>query len=269
MELRRQLWSCGGLRQTGAAHAIFRGGPTGQAPQFRLRYFCIRGLAELPQLLLEEGGVPYEMEILGAQTFSESKSSCGPFGRMPLLVNHDGKGADLAQTGAITRFLAAKLGFAGADEVEKAHVDMVYCQFQDTFGNGEQYSAKALAEAAGVEIPTWRTLRRVNDFSLCQRSLATLQCFEELLEKSGTGFLVGSKLSYADVALFLQLFELDEADNAIDGWAWLTAFPQLGKFLETMSARSAIKAFVESPRRMPRIAPPNYVYVEGKLCPKP
>lgn len=269
-EFRKQLWAAGGLRQTGRMHAIFRGGPADKEPCFRLKYFVIRGLAELPQLLLEESGAAYEMELLGMQTFLDAKSSCGPFGRMPLLVNYDGKGNDLAQTPAITRFLASKLGFAGTDEVSKAEVDMVHCQFQDTFGNAEQYKASALKDAKGVEVPTWSETSRANELTICQRSLAALQCFEEVLKKSGTGFLVGTSLTYVDVALFLALFDLDEQENVpSSGWKWTEAFPQLAGFSKMMSARPAIQAFITSSRRMPRMAPPNYLYVEGNLCPKP
>ena len=66
---------------------------------------------------------------------------------------------------------------------------------------------------------TYRAMRRVNDYSVAERSIATLGHFEEILTRSETGWLGGTAApSYVDVALFVELLELSEPCHAPD-WA--------------------------------------------------
>ena len=78
-----------------------------------------------------QAGCSYEYDVVGGKAFAEVKPTL-QFGRLPVLYDYDGKGSDLVQSHAITRFIARKLGLAGQTPEEMAAVDMVYCQFQDT-----------------------------------------------------------------------------------------------------------------------------------------
>ena len=65
-----------------------------------------------------------------------------------------------------------------------------------------------------------------------------------------------------------ELFELAEPGNVPD-FATRFELPRLGAFLEMMSERPRIAAYIRSPRRMPRYQRPGYTYCPGKFSPKP
>ena len=97
-----------------------------------------------------------------------------------------------------------------------------------------------------------------------------LDYFEEILEKSSTGYLAStsSSPSYVDFALFYILFELAEEDN-LPQFHEDFDLPQLGTFLQRIESRPQIKEYLQSPRRMPRYARKQdgtslYTYIEGK-----
>jgi glutathione S-transferase len=263
--LYQELWAAGGLRESNA-RALLRCGEGD--PKFRLGYFPIRASGELPRLILEEAGFCYDYEVIGGTTFFDTVKPTLMFGRLPVLRNYDGQGGDLVQSQAIVRFLARNVGIAGTTAAEEATVDMIFCQLGDTLNNSDQFSATALRDAKEqMNVPSFKEMRRVNSHSLVERSLAALGCFEELLERSGTGFLVGSGLTFVDLALFNALFDLAEDDNVPD-FATRFGFSRLGAFLQDMESRPRIKAYLTSPRRMPRIGE-GYKFVPGKYAPKP
>ena len=86
----------------------------------------------------------------------------------------------------------------------------------------------------------------------------TLGYFEELLEKSGSGFLVSGGLTCVDFGLFYIIFELAEEDNVPD-FVEKFHFPKLGAFLESMQNRRYERAANGSSL---------YTYVEGKGSPR-
>ena len=112
----------------------------------------------------------------------------------------------------------------------RATIDSLYAFYFSTMRNngvtheGEHYAAGALRDApAGLrddaKPTTYRAMRRVNDYSVAERSIATLGHFEEILTRSETGWLGGTAApSYVDVALFVELLELSEPCHAPD-WA--------------------------------------------------
>jgi len=269
-DLRRQLYLARDLWST-EMHCILRRGHG--EPQFRLAYMPMRNRCEVARLILEEAGAPYDFEVIGFKRWWAVKEQT-PFGKVPILRALGGAGDDLAQEGAITRFLARKLGLAGRTVEEEAAVDMVYQQLFCTLRNnglthdGEHYSPVALRAAPGRAGPAYREMHRLNNCTRAERSLAALDVFEERLARTGTGVLVGDAVTYADLALFYILYELAEEDNVPD-FAERFRFPRLGEFLRAMAGRPRLKAYVESPRRMPRYERPGYVYCPGRGSPRP
>ena len=132
---------------------------------------------------------------------------------------------------------------------------------------GQNYAAGALRDAAAGEetltrdeAPSYRSMPRVNDFSVAERSLAALGAFEEQLERSTTGFLADHEgPSYVDMALLCELLELAEPDHVPD-FAERFRLPRLGAFLEEMRERPGVAAYLASPRRVPRYDRPGYTY---------
>jgi glutathione S-transferase P len=246
-ELRASLLASEDLWRT-TAHARIRGasGDASAPPRFRLTYMPMRNRAEVPRMLLELSETPYEFECVGFEPWTRamkprmaSEHRVGCFGKLPVLCDLDPAVADardgsplrVGQETAITRHLAARLGLDGGDDVRaRATIDSLYAFYFSTMRNngvtheGEHYAAGALRDApAGLrddaKPTTYRAMRRVNDYSVAERSIATLGHFEEILTRSETGWLGGTAApSYVDVALFVELLELSEPCHAPD-WA--------------------------------------------------
>lgn len=279
-EMWRHVWESVDLWST-SLHARVRcgGDSSGGEPAFTLAYMPMRNRCEVSRMMLEASGTAYDFEVVGFRAWPDLKGET-PLGRLPVLRDFDGAGGDLAQETAIMRFLARRLGMAGADAAEEATVDMLFQHYWCTLRNnglshdGEHYSADALRElAAGTAAPSggarpYRQMRRVNDWSVGERSLAALGVFEDRLGASSTGYLVGNGLTYVDLAMFVILYELAEEDNVPD-FAARFDLPRLGEFMARLEALPNVARYLRSETRMPRYSRPGYVYKPGKGSPSP
>ena len=275
----RSLWATRDLFKTDV-HAVIRCGGDG-APRFRLSYMPCRNRGEILRLMLEEARVPYEVEVVGFERWKHGVKRSTPHGKLPVLRDLEGSGTDLGQEGAITRYLADKLGLAGKTDAERAQVDALYCQWFATLRNhgvshdGEHFSVAALKEPGSTtagDVARFQDTFRQNSLSRKERSLSALRFFEERLSEQGTGYLAGPSPTYVDLGLFYVLFELAEDDNVPD-FAERFRLPQLGAFLARMQERPQILDYLKSPRRMPRYARDAsgaslYTYVAGRYSPE-
>jgi len=282
----KALWDKNDLFETDV-HGIMQCNLKGEADdaKFRLAYMPCRNRGEIIRLMLEEAQVPYEVEVVGFERWRDSVKASTPHGKLPVLRNYDGKGNDLGQEGAITRFVADQCGLAGKDALERARIDELYCQWLATLRNnglshdGEHFSVAALKQGGAEKnhktsknVIQYQDMFRLNKFSRFERSLTALRYFEECLGSEGTGFLVGDCVSFVDFGLFYILFELAEEDNVPD-FAEKFDFPNLGAFLRRMEQRPHILDYLKSPRRMPRYQRDDsgaslYTYVAGKYSPE-
>ena len=285
-DVARSLWQKHDLFKTDV-HAIIRCHAPHETPRFRLTYMPCRNRGEILRLMLDEARCPYEFEVVGFEKWSEYAKAATPHGKLPVLHDLTGElGAPLGQEGAITRFLADRLELAGRTPEERAAVDSLYCLWFATLRNngvshdGEHYSVASLkdlregGEDALVKVrrPRYKDVFRQNDLSRSERSLLALRIFEEVLEETGTGFLVTDAPTYVDLGLFYILFELAEEDNVPD-FADAFGFPRLGAFLDAMQQREQIRDYLESPARMPRYQRASdgaslYTYLAGKFSPE-
>ncbi len=197
-----------------------------------LTYFNMAALGEVPRLILEEAGVDYDYVTM--TNWAELKpeyvaSGKAAFGQLPL---YEEPGVTLVQRNAITRYLAKKHGFAGTNDVEAALIDVanegvadiiaqVVVFFRSPEDRREEIRQKIITEF----LPT------------------QLEYFAKLLEKNGNnGFLVGSKLSYADLALWTAL---NLISNKLDGTREVVEkLPSIKAFLDGVAARDKIKAYL-------------------------
>ena len=159
-------------------------------PLFRFAYMPMRNRGELIRLLLEESQVPYELEAIGFKNWKGEDSGIkqtAPHGKCPILRNYDGNGNDLCQEGAITRYLAERLGLSGATLDEKAHLDSLYTLWFCTMRNngvshdGEHYSVASLKLAKTDEKmdihylsnrknrPSYPSIFRLNNLNRAER----------------------------------------------------------------------------------------------------
>eukprot|EP01089_Gocevia_fonbrunei_P012231 TRINITY_DN282_c0_g1_i1.p1 TRINITY_DN282_c0_g1~~TRINITY_DN282_c0_g1_i1.p1 ORF type:complete len:209 (-),score=63.64 TRINITY_DN282_c0_g1_i1:90-716(-) len=196
----------------------------------RITYFNLAGRAEPARVLLEEAGVDYE--FVGVTDWANQKVALAAeltFGQLPLYQDND---ITLVQSQAIVRYLANKHGFVGSNDVEAAKIDSVNEGVVDLgskmvkalFGSDES-KAEGL-KALVADLPK------------------SLPAFETILEKSGgSGFLVGSKLSFADIELFLIVGKVSGISDETK--AEVAKFPQILAFLQRIGAREKVKAYFE------------------------
>jgi len=232
-------------------------------PLLHLKYLTLRGLADLPALILEAGGLPYRATYYGKEDFLKVKPSF-EFGRVPVL---EVEGHEMSQSASIVRFLAEKAGLAGSSAAEKLRLDVLYETFKDLFVShgtwGAAFDMKALSGGPLEKEPMlhFRETSNRGTYTAFQKASTGLKTFEDLLASSSGPFLLGGNITYVDLALFQKLHELGQADNMGAGWADQLGLPKLGAFVNAVSSKPQVAAFIHSGRRMPRIKRANNDYV--------
>jgi glutathione S-transferase len=207
-----------------------------------LSYFSSRGRAEIIRLVCAEASVAYTERHLGIyhpvnkMPEFEAFKATGvlPFGAVPLWEEPDG--FRLAQTDAIVRHLARTHSLYGRSAREAARCDMIFAGIDDLRVEirklvlVEESQRSALREELGGRtIPRW------------------LAHFEALLDANGTETIVGSDISFPDVALFL-LFETLRDNNFGEAYA---RCPRLTEHAARMAARPGLARYIASPTRFP------------------
>ncbi|ELR16918.1 glutathione stransferase [Acanthamoeba castellanii str. Neff] len=200
-----------------------------------LTYFHLLGRAELPRALLEDAGVDYDFVAVTnwpeskAQLIAEGKLA---FGQLPL---YEEPGLTLVQTTAIARYLARKHGYNGTNAHEEALID----QASEGVGDVLTSLVKTLFFTPAEQLAEAKE-------KLVKETLpGQLANFEKLLEKNGnSGYLVGSKLSYADLSLWAVVRLLVSRIEGTSEESLLGSFPAVKKLFTTVSERERLKAYV-------------------------
>ncbi|XP_030041904.1 glutathione S-transferase P 1 [Microcaecilia unicolor] len=203
-------------------------------PGYVITYFPVRGRAEAARLLLADQGAEWKEEVVSIQKWMAGEvdlKKTAVFGQLPQFKDGD---FVLYQSNTILRYLGQKYGLYGSNDKEKALIDMVNDGVEDLrqnyirliFQNFETGKQKYLEE-----LPK----------QLCP--------FEGLLSKHahGSGFITGSKISYADYNL-LDLLQ-NHQNLAPD---CLKSFPLLSAYVERMTSRPKLKVYLESEARKSR-----------------
>jgi glutathione S-transferase len=201
----------------------------------KLVYFAARGRAEIIRLALAEAGVEWVDDTF--DDFPKLKAS----GRLPFLAvpvwEEDG-GFKLAQSAAILQHIARGHGLYGANARESALVDQalgaiddVRIEIRKLMGAEPAKRAEVRKTLTTESLPRW--------FGMLEKLLGS--------NGGGKGFVVGDKITIADLALYY-LVEMAR-DN--DFGAALADCPKLGAFADRIAARPKIAAYLKSSRRFP------------------
>ncbi|XP_034345694.1 glutathione S-transferase P 1 isoform X1 [Arvicanthis niloticus] len=201
-------------------------------PPYTIVYFPVRGRCEAMRMLLADQGQSWKEEVVTIDTWMQGllKSTC-LYGQLPKFEDGD---LTLYQSNAILRHLGRSFGLYGKDQREAAQVDMVNDGVEDlrckyvtliytNYENGKDDYVKALP--------------------------GHLKPFETLLSQNqgGKGFIVGDQISFADYNLLdLLLIHRILAPGCLD------SFPLLSAYVDRLSARPKIKAFLSSPDHVNR-----------------
>ncbi|XP_064652650.1 glutathione S-transferase-like [Lineus longissimus] len=166
-------------------------------PKYTLQYFDGRGRAEVSRLIFAAAGVAFEDQRIDGEDWPKIKSTT-PFGSLPVLVVD---GQQFAQSMSIARYLADTFGLAGKSGTDKLCVDE---------------AAELVQELFEAHIKVMFTEESKKAEALAQFKKDTLPKMVENIEKvfarnkSTSGFIVGDKLSYADLYLLSVLDQLPE-----------------------------------------------------------
>ena len=197
------------------------------APKIKVTYFNIRGRAEPVRLLLAYGGLEYE-DCRLTPGFVDPKPWMAlkpktPYGGLPLL---EWNGETLAQSLAITRFVAREVGLAGRNSLECAQADEVVDAFNDLMEAG----GKAFFSKDEAVMKKYATETVPNG----------LMNLEKRLSSRGGQYFAGNALTWADIIAYN--FCTGLADEMKPD---LSKYPKMKNLVDRVSAIPNIKTWVE------------------------
>jgi len=169
--------------------------------KYTLVYFNAKGRAELARLLFAQAGVEYEDKRIQREDWASLKSSV-PTGQMPYM---EVDGLKLCQSMAIARHLAREFSLYGANNLEAAKIDMILDTLTDMVDAGVRVRFSEEAQKEKLKE------------SLKEKVKITFKVLSDALKESGSGFLIGSTVTVADlsaycyISMFLNNPEMEEA----------------------------------------------------------
>ncbi|KAK3914582.1 Glutathione S-transferase [Frankliniella fusca] len=239
-------------------------GTSHSSPSYKLHYFHLAGLGEPIRYMLHYGGILFEDIRIGAEDWPEHKKSrtatlricispllCGdsslpspllasaemPFGTMPVL---EVDGVMYTQSRAICRFLAGRVGLAGAGPEECLRIDMIVDAFNDLraavsdwfYESSPQTKAAKLGPLVDKTIPYY------------------LSRFEDTA-KENSGYLANNKLSWADFYFCAPMtwFDAMLRRNVLDG------YPVLQELRRRVDALPGVATYVASRTNSEKLCP--------------
>ncbi|XP_042527887.1 glutathione S-transferase A2-like isoform X2 [Dipodomys spectabilis] len=198
-----------------------------------LHYFNGRGRMESIRWLLAAAGVEFEEKFIESPEDLDKLRNDGSlmFQQVPM-VEMDGM--KLVQSRAILNYIATKYNLYGKDAKERVLIDMY------TEGVAD------LAEMLMTLLLTPSDQREAKIALIKDRTKNRyLVAFEKVLKSHGQDYLVGNRLSRADILMVELLYYIEELDaSLLDGFPLLQALktrisnlPNVKKFLQPGSQR--------------------------------
>ncbi|XP_064390335.1 glutathione S-transferase 1-like [Halichondria panicea] len=157
-------------------------------PSYKLYYFPGRGRAEVSRFIFKQAEVDFEDVRIGGEDWAKFKPST-PYGSMPVL---EVDGQMLGGSGSMQRYLAEKFGLAGSNDFENAEIDSIVDAIRDLaqelskfyFEKDEAKKTELLEKLKNETVPKF------------------LGIFEKLISSNASGWIYGSKVTYADFTLY-------------------------------------------------------------------
>uniref|UniRef100_A0A669R3U7 glutathione transferase n=2 Tax=Phasianus colchicus TaxID=9054 RepID=A0A669R3U7_PHACC len=193
-----------------------------------LHYANTRGRMESVRWLLAAAGVEFEERIMKTKDDFQKLRTDGSllFQQVPM-VEIDGM--KMVQTRAILCYIAGKYNLYGKDLKERAWIDMYVEGTTDLMGMIMALPFQAAdVKEKNIALITERATTRY------------FPVYEKALKDHGQDYLVGNKLSWADIHLLEAILMTEELKSDI-----LSAFPLLQAFKGRMSNVPTIKKFLQ------------------------
>ncbi|XP_039595028.1 glutathione S-transferase, alpha tandem duplicate 1 isoform X1 [Polypterus senegalus] len=214
------------------------------ADKATIYYFDGRGKMESIRWLLAVCGVEFDEVLLKsrAQYLQMVKDGLMMFEQVPLV---EVDGMRLVQSRAILNYIAGKYDMNGSNLKERATIDMYVEGIRDLTDIIIRQPFLPDAERdANLDLINRRATKRY------------FPVFEKALAQGGKDFLVGSKMSLADVQLFEAILMVEEKVPSV-----LDPFPQLQAFKKHLELVPTIKKFLQPGSK--RKPPPDEHYVKN------
>ncbi|KAK9764808.1 hypothetical protein K7432_007405 [Basidiobolus ranarum] len=163
---------------------------TTNVKSYELFYFSLSGRGEVIRFLLQYGKVNWTERH--PTNWAEEKATT-LFEQLPVLTEfqEDGSKFELGESHAIERYLAQKFDLMGSNPHEAAHID--------SFTEGWFSMLNSLVQIRFGKSPEAKETGKVN-FPAAVEFI--LKHHEAQLEKNGTGYYVGSRLSLVDIVAY-------------------------------------------------------------------
>jgi len=195
-------------------------------PTFKLYYFNIKALAEPIRYLFAYGGQAYEDVRVERADWPKLKPTM-PMGQMPVL---EVDGIRVHQSVAIERYIAKRVGLAGANDWENLQIDSVV----DTVNDLRQ-------KIGTVHFESDEAIKQKKKETLIAETIPFYLSKLEEIAKENKGHLAVSKLTWADF-FFAAMLEIFKVWNGPD---FLSSYPNLQKVADNVYNLDAIKAWLK------------------------
>ncbi|XP_023345226.1 glutathione S-transferase isoform X2 [Eurytemora carolleeae] len=160
-------------------------------PAVKFTYFDLLGKGELIRLLLTKGGVDFEDNRISFAEWGNMKPTT-TFGQLPMMT---WDGLEMAQSHAIVRYVAKKVGLAGKTDEDFFQADMILEHTNDIWKDmpGLRFAAPDVKQAKAEEF-------------LKTTFPKFLDGAEKMLKMRGGEWYAGNQLTFADFAMYMVLF---------------------------------------------------------------
>lgn len=196
-------------------------------PVYKLKYFNIRGRAEIARLMFAESGQDYEDIRIEYKDWPNEKPKT-PFGHLPVLLIDN---APLPQSGTIVRFLAKQLNLEPEGNIQSAFADMMFETVMEALQKGRPHFLEQDEEKKTNLIKEW-----------FENTIAPIFAkFDKELAEKKKNFLIGQKISYIDIAMMNALTILDGMKSGFSD-----DYPALKALSERVKERPNIKKWLET-----------------------
>ncbi|XP_062612165.1 glutathione S-transferase 1-like [Saccostrea cucullata] len=195
-------------------------------PTYKLMYFESKGRAEVIRLALTVAGQEFEDKRVTREEWLEVKHTI-PQKQLPCL---EVDGQFISQSGAILRYIGRAFGLYGENNEENTRIDVI-------LGATEDFLKHVIAvyyekdETRKAELKKDLEENKLPEF---------FDLLEEILKEhnGGDGFLVGNKLSIADLMIF-------DTTDQVAGYVTTPPFPpKLGALIEKVKNNPRIKEYI-------------------------
>ncbi|XP_055964968.1 glutathione S-transferase-like [Sorex fumeus] len=195
----------------------------------KLHYFNGRGRMETIRWLLAAAGVEFEEQLFETREEFEKLIQGGAlmYEQVPM-VEIDGM--NLVETRAILRYIAAKYDLYGKNRKEQAWIDM-YVEGLKDLSDMIMFLPLSLPEEKEMNL----------QYVLDRATQRFFPVYEKALGNHGQDFLVGNRLSWADVQLLEVILMAEECKASV-----LAGFPLLQEFKARISCVPTINKFLQA-----------------------